>query len=261
VEFFIAVIVVLVGLNIFFLLIFRGITVRLGRFAQTNILRQAGVFDDLIRKKQEQLQTLQAEIADLQVARTEQTVRAAVAREQAPDFLEIKQGLYTDDNFASEYRIIRDNFQIDTAACVRDSLARIGHVGEDDEKRAERARNAQSILDEITLDSAYELSTLSSSAQLDILSEMLTPAQQELVREYCDSVTEFQSYRFLFWLKDYVFAHGDTVLVFTSNPGEDFSGMDSRIVTERDDSICEGIYLLSKGRKFDYSIRNRETVG
>jgi hypothetical protein len=78
---------------------------------------------------------------------------------------------------------------------------------------------------------------------------------------YQESVDEFQSYRFLFWLKDYVFAHGDTVMVFTGSASEDFGYVDDRIVTQRDSSICEGIYLLSKGKKFDYSIRNREIVG
>ncbi|MDR2108413.1 MAG: hypothetical protein LBP28_02995 [Coriobacteriales bacterium] len=265
-EFFIAVIVVLVGLNIFFFLIFRGITLRLAKFAQMNVLRQAGIFDDLINKKQEQLQALRNEIAAAQAAQVEQTTAVATAQQPVPDFLDIKQGLYTSDSFASEYRIIRDNFQVDAEACVRESLARATGLSSDATAarvavEAARARAAQGILDELTLDSAYELSTLASEAQLNILTEMFTPAQNELVREYFKSVDEFQSYRFLFWLKDYVFAHGDTVTVFTANPEEDFSSLDSRIVTEQDDSICEGIYVLSKGRKFDYSIRNREIVG
>jgi hypothetical protein len=262
VEFFIAVIVVLVGLNAFFFLIFRGITTRLGKFAQMNVLRQAGVFDDLISKKQEQLQMLQDEIAAVQVAQTKQTAVSFAQHEQAPDYLEIKQGLYTDNGFANEYRVIRDNFQIDAEACVQHSLTQLAAESSTASSvEAARARSAQSILDDLTLDSAYELSTLSSEAQLAILDEMLAPAQLELMRLYQNSVDEFQSYRFLFWLKDYVFAHGDTVVVFTGNAGEDFAYVDDRIVTQRDDSICEGIYLLSKGRKFDYSIRNREIVG
>jgi hypothetical protein len=270
VEFFIGVIVVLVGLNIFFFFIFRGITTRLGKFAQMNVLRQAGVFDDLIRKKQEQLQTLQADIAAAEAALSkERTVTAsASAYRETPDFLEIRQGAYTDDSFASEYRAIRDNFQFDAESCVKESLARIAQstsssaeAAAEATAEAARARAAQSILDELTLSNAYELSTLSPTAQLGILNEILTPAQRELVSEYQQSIDEFQSYQFLFWLKDYVFAHGDTVLVFTGNTNEDFSTLDSRIVTQRDESICEGIYLLSRGKKFDYSIRDREIVG
>jgi hypothetical protein len=258
-DFFIAVIVLLVGLNIFFFFIFRGITARLGRFAQMNVLRQAGVFDDLINKKQEQLQALQAQIAATEAAQIEQEASPLPTHEQVPDFLEISQGLYTSKSFASEYRVIRDNFQVDAADCVRKSLERLGTNS--DEQEARRARAAQSILDDLTLESAYELSTLSSEVQANILAEMLAPEQLELLHEYQASTDEFQSYRFLFWLKDYVFAHGEQVTVFTSTADEDFSGLDSRIVTQRDESICEGIYLLSKGRKFDYSIRNREIVG
>jgi hypothetical protein len=255
-----------VGLNAFFFFIFRGITLRLAKFAQMNILRQAGVFDDLISKKQEQLQAIQDEIAAAQAAQTEQVFAAATEQRQVPDFLDIRQGLYTSNDFASEYRVIRDNFQVDTLACVRESLKRATSSPSDTEAaravvEAARARAAQEILNDLTLDSAYELSTLASNAQLEILSEMLTPIQRELLHEYLNSVDEFQSYRFLFWLKDYIFAHGETVTVFTANPEEDFNSLDSRIVTERDDSICEGIYVLSKGKKYDYSIRNREIVG
>jgi hypothetical protein len=261
VEFFIAVIVVLAGLNIFFLLIFRGITTRLGKFAQMNVLRQAGVFDDLIRSKQEQLQVLQDQIAAVELAADEQQAAArSTAREQAADYLEIRQGLYTSERFAEEYRAIRDNFQIDAADCVRRSLEQMA-AEPTNRVAAARARAAQDILEEITLSSIYELSTLSSELQIDILSEMFTPEQLELLHEYAESVSEFQGYRFLFWLKDYIFANGEQVTVCTNGATEDFATLDGRIVTERDSSICEGIYLLSKGRKFDYSIRNREIIG
>ncbi|MDR2672592.1 MAG: hypothetical protein LBC35_04790 [Coriobacteriales bacterium] len=254
-EFFIAVIVVLVAMNAFFFLIVRGITVRLGKFAQMNVLRQAGVFDNLIRRKQEQLTTLNAQIAASQESQLMVNDADRALDKPAPDYLEIHQGPYASDYFASAYQIIRDNFQRDEAACVQESLAKMP-TGNGDSARA-----AHSILSELTLDSAYELSTLSSQVQLDILEEMFKPEQVQLLRTYQDTTDEFQSYQFLFWLKDYVFLNADQVTVCTASEDKSFDYLDERITTLRDDSICEGIYVLSKGRKFDYSIRNREIIG
>jgi hypothetical protein len=253
-EFFIAVIVVLVALNVFFFLIFRGITLRLGKFAQINVLRQSGVFDDLIRKKQDQLKQLDAQIAAAKAAAVLTPPVTATVGALAPDFMEIMQGDYADTAFAGEYRTIRDSFQLDTVACVKESLAKLPGP-------SAKAAAAQGILDILTLDIAYELSTLSSYTQRTFLTRQFDDQQKQLLQEFEGQAGEFQSHRFLFWLKDYVTLHGDQVKVFTGSGSGDFESLDGRIVTDRDESICEGLYLVAQGKKYDYSISSREIMG
>jgi hypothetical protein len=258
---FIAVVVVLVAMDVFFFLILWGMVATVRRFARNNALRQAGILDELIYNKEETLQGLEQQIikrrAQLSDMVTVQPEAAAVAFE-APDYQTIATGFYKDADFIDEYRTLRGNFVFDNARVVRETLERIpvGAAGSD-----ERAFVAQSILDVLGSEDIYQLSTLPDVEQVRLLREEFTAAQTELLDEFLTAGTYFECYEFVNWLRQYIFENGTRVLVRTSHEGEDFGFLDSRVATSYDDTLCEGISIRAKGRLYDFSIRNREIVG
>lgn len=253
---FIGVVAVLVVMNLFFFIIFRGITIRLGKFAQINVLRQAGVMDELIQKKEQTLQEMQRQLEETRAPDNEAFGKPqAGGASAAPDFMRLTRGEYRDPSFIEEYREIRDNFVFDHGECVAQVLK--------DMPKNDEAGPAREILDTITLDASYNLSTLEAAEQLQVLREVFGPRQRALLDEYCGLFGEerFECYEFVAWLKQVVFEKGGQVVVRTSRPGEDFGSLDNRVETQYDNTICEGMYVVAQGTLYDFAIRNREIIG
>jgi hypothetical protein len=255
---FIGVIIVLIAMNAFFFLIFRGIALTVGKLAQNNVLRQAGVFDELILKKEQALQELQDRIDALQAEDVVAYGEAPSDRSSAyfaSDYGSTTGGTYQDAGFPSEYKKIRNRFVFDRAAVLSNVLPTIPA------NRAAEADVAQQILDEISPDACYQLSTMTSEEQVSILSETLDEAQKALLDEYIAMGIYFETYLFLNWLSQFVFENGSKVIVRTAREEDNFDSIDSRVHTEYDEALCEGVSILSKGRLYDFSLRNREIVG
>lgn len=245
-------------MNAFFFLIFRGITATVGKLAQNNVLRQAGVFDELILKKEQALQELQDKIDALQAEEATPYGAAPSARTAvfvAPDCRGTAGGTYQDAGFPLEYKEIRASFVFDRAAVLRSVLPQITR------DRSADADVARRILGDISSEACYQLSTMTSEEQVGILSEALDKAQKALLDEYIATGVYFEAYLFLNWLSQFVFENGSEVIVRTARADDDFDSIDDRVRTKYDEALCEGVNILSKGRLYDFSLRNREIVG
>lgn len=255
---FIAVIAVLAVMIGFFFFIFRGIVLRVGRFAQNNVLRQSGVFDELILKKEQTLLEVQKQLEEAQ-AKLEPEFEIAGAKSAqtgSADYLAIPTGNYKDPNFANEYRQIRDHFMLDRDQRLREVIAAIPAAEKDD-----TVSLAREIVEEIDLDASYALSTLTGGEQAQLLLQLFSGGKKELLERYLGETDEFECYEFLSWLRQFIFENSADIIVRTGREEESFNALDGRIQTQFDDSICEGIYVVSKGKKYDFSIRNREIIG
>jgi hypothetical protein len=102
---------------------------------------------------------------------------------------------------------------------------------------------------------------MTSEEQASILSETLNGEQKALLDEYISQGIYFETYLFLNWLSQFVFENGSKVIVRTSREEDNFDNIDDRVRTEYDETLCEGVSILSKGRLYDFSLRNREIVG
>jgi hypothetical protein len=244
----------------FFFLVFRGMAGSVARFARNNALRQAGIFDELIAVKEETLQEIERSISENQAATDEARSFAPsdpvmpVSAENSAGHI-IAAAMYRDEGFVGEYRQIRDNFIFDGEALVREAAAKLPS------EETDAVKAAREIIDSLGHDACYQLATLSAEEQIDIFSHTLVGPQKALLDEYVALGNYFESYEFLSWLERYVFENSSRIVIGTGRSGESFDGIDERVTTQYDPSLCEGISILSKGRLYDYSIRNREIVG
>jgi hypothetical protein len=258
---FVIVIAVLVVLNAFFVLIIRTLSGRVGKFAQNNMLRQSSVFDELILKKEETYKELCDNVAEAE-ARLEAIEGKRESHADRPaveaDYFAVNKGEYKDPAFAEEYREIRENFVFDQGEKLREVLQILPGGPESDMTKA-----ARRILSETDADTVYQLSTMSSDDQRHILKEVFDETQMDLLAEY-DEQREpnqpFESYKFFEWLKIYIFENGREVKVRTAGAAAPV-GAPPDIDIARDDTLCEGMYVISQGRMYDYSVRNKEISG
>jgi len=252
---FIAVILLLVALNGFFAFILNALIARVGKFAQNNALRQSSVFDELVVHKEDRLFDLMAQIEAAEARLAQDEGEAAAQQAQAPqqESFATPAADYVDQDFPQEYREIRENFVFDKDRVLRGVLARIPEG-----QGAADVAAARRILEEIDGDAAYELATLSAEDQLGVLAEAFDDAQRRLLDAYAQGRRRFDSPEFFAWLRRFVFEHGDEVLVRTGDKAEDFGGADKRVRTEYDEALCEGMYVISQGKLYDFSIRNKE---
>jgi hypothetical protein len=256
-----AVIAVLAALIAFFILIIRSLAARVGKFAQNNMLIQSSIFDELIMKKEETLEAILREIegAEKQLAQRAErraSPRGRAAAAAAPKVRGVKISNYRDPGFHSVYKDIREGFSRDKRDCLREVLSALP-------PRAESAsvEAARRTLASIDGDTRYLLSTVTGEDQLAILDQTLDAEQRQLLAEYVSARETFEAYEYFAWLEQYVFESGTRIIVRTGAKNDNFNGMDSRIRTEYDPTLCEGIYVVAGGKQYDFAIRNKEISG
>jgi hypothetical protein len=255
---FIVVIAALVVLNVFFVFIIRTLAARVGKFAQNNMLRQSSVFDELVMKKEEAYKNLEERVeaaqARLEALKTEQP--AVKASKSAPNYFAITSADYKDPDFPVDYREIREHFVYDKRSKLKSVLKELPAGQESTEVLA-----ARRILTNVDAEDAFQLATLSGHEQFDILKDAFDEDQRKLLYAYARGREVFEGFDFISWVRRFVFEHGADVVVRTAGSKDDFDGVDERVSTEYDASLCEGMYVMANGKMYDYSIRNKEING
>lgn len=255
---FIAVAAVLILLNLFFVFIIRALGARIGNFAQNNMLRQSSVFDELILRKEE---TLQGLLGSIETAESKLRDLTEVAQEHTDYGIPLEHhavipGNYMDPDFSKDYKQIRENFLFNKEALIRQIAAYLKDEPEDALTLA-----ARRILSALDTDVCYQLSTLSAEEQVDTLRSVFDEQQNALLGEYAGEHPSFEGFEFTAWLKEYLFKNSGEILVRTGMQSDNFDAVDSRVRTEYDDALIEGLYVIHKGKMYDYSIRSKEISG
>lgn len=255
---FIAVAVILVLLNLFFVFIIRALGARIGNFAQSNMLRQSSVFDELILRKEETLQGLLSSIdaANLRLRDLAETTQTKTDYGVPLEHHAVIPGNYMNPDFSRGYKQIRENFLYDKGSLVRRMTQYFQDDPEDGVTLAARA-----IIEMMDSDTCYLLSTLSPEDQFEVLSDTFDMKQNVLLKVYEGVEPNFEGFEFVNWLKEYIFKNGNDIVVRTGMASDNFDAIDDRIRTEFDDSLIEGLYVIHKGILYDYSIRGKEISG
>ena len=255
---FIAVAAVLILLNLFFVFIIRALGARIGNFAQNNMLRQSSVFDELILRKEETLQGLLISIESAEKKYQSLTETTVVQADYGIplEHHAVTPGNYMNPDFQDDYKQIRENFLYNKEALVR-KLAE--HLKDEPEDVLTAA--ARRILGSIDADALYLLSTLSSSEQYETLYSVFDEPQKKLLEEYTELRSPFEGFEFVSWAEERIFMNSNDIIVRTGMKSDNFDKVDKRIRTEYDNALVEGLYVIHKGKIYDYSIRGKEISG
>ncbi len=251
---FIAVAVILVLMIGFLFVALRGITRRLGKEAQSNAIRQVDLFDDLIAKKEAELQSVNIQLATHRKSTHphERVVREPQKRPQESIYFQVLQSDFIDRDLFDYYREIKKAFDVNKESYLRSVLD--GH--KDFAKRAdpEYAR----ILDMFPFEVRYGFLTLEDDDQKKLLLQVLSAPQQKLLNRFIAEAGGYNGLAFFDWLEAKAAVNRTDIVVRTGCCGEDYSCVDSRIQTVIDPGICEGVQVALGNTLYDYSIQDME---
>ncbi len=251
---FIAVAVVLVLMIGFLFVSLRGITRRLGKEAQSNAIRQVDLFDDLIAKKEAELQSVNMRLAFLKknAHPHERVVREPQKRPQESIYFEVLQSDFIDRNLFDYYREIKKAFDVNKEAYLRSVLA----------EHEDFARGANPeygrIAEMFSFDARFKLLTLEDDDQQQLLRQVLSAAQQRLLDTFIEEDGAYSGLGFFDWLEAKAAVNRTDIVVRTGCCGEDYACVDSRIKTVVDTGICEGVQVALGNTLYDYSIQDME---
>lgn len=167
---------------------------------------------------------------------------------------------YIDNDFFEEYKSAKDMLKMDKPQIILDIIDKVPYVGNRDLYNV-----ANSILEKLNFDALFEMSSLKSSEQLEILDESLDKKEQKFLVDYLvnelSDPEDFQCLDFISHVKKIINENDPHIFVKTGEIDEDLSYVHKYVINQYDDNICEGIKLIYQNKVYDYSIyKSRKRV-
>ena len=216
-------------------------------------------YDDLLEERSRELALLTEQARVLQqpvpvsasdTAEKEEAEESGLDRASLLGTVErIASTEYRDRAAVRLYRKIREGFVFSPS----EALARMPR------EQAEPVPGpASQMLEALSFETVFSLSTLPSEEQLRLLQETLQPAQWNLVEQYqTRKKGPFDSLGFYAFLRETAGAEPHPPVLYVA-PALQCSGIPPQVQVKEDPSICEGFVLEAGDRIFDYCIKNRE---
>jgi hypothetical protein len=261
-----AVTLLLILMNGLFFYILRNAVRRLGRFSRLNLIHQANIYDEFMENKEAELARLLNKTEEARGRKAAPSAGASLkTRETASGvsgILALLGARGGTAEFADAYKLLRGSVISNKDAGVGAALEQIGNAAKE-EGRADR-NPASEILSMFDLDARYGLCCLDASEAFRILEELLTDgAHRRLLDEY-RSEKGLDAIGFFDGLRVNAFLRAPEIVVRSGDAGDSFlcaTKGGRAVVTEYDESVCEGIYAISDGRLYDYSVKNGDING
>ncbi len=228
------------------------------RSIRTKTLGLLDTYDDLLAEKSRELSRLEQELQEKQAGLSAQEETAdpipksgvSSGYAAAPAMLRAAEragtAAYRDDALGEVYRLIRENFSFR----LGEVLTVIGRKPEDNSGPAGR------LLEALSVDTVYQLSTLPEETQLEVLSEALDEDGCALLESYLSDHRSFRVLEFYDFLKAAAEEERQPVRVWV--PAGSGSDASDAVEVLTDGGICEGFQVEIDHLLYDYSIRTRE---
>ena len=159
---------------------------------------------------------------------------------------------YIDNEFFEDYKMAKNLLVMDKDDIIRTVMGKFPYNGNID-----RYNLSKGITDKLNFDAIYDIATLEAKDQLLSIDEILDETEIEMLKEYLDTLIDWQEFDILEFIKyvDSIRAAESPVLTaYTGEKGLDFTHIDPFIEAQYDDNICEGIRIIYQHRVYDYSI-------
>lgn len=160
---------------------------------------------------------------------------------------------YKNSTFKDEYKSLKNEMNFDKEDVI---LSVIDTNRESEASEDAYKKSIDSICNSLDFKTVYELGTLSSDKQLEVLNSVFNDSEKELLKEYIDlnSDSAFDVSSFYSYVSEKGRLLDDKFYVKTGNAEENFDGISENVVTVHDDEIVEGIKVVHKNKMYDFSI-------
>ncbi len=217
------------------------------------------VYDDLLDEKSQELSAIQEEISIVESAPAGEQAESTQPHEaeRQPD---LKPGImlaaaeraatapYRDGAMGEVYQTIRQNFSFR----VEELLPGLT------DQYAAGERAAQQLLNQLSFDTVYNLSTLGPDQQVSVLRECLPPESLILLEGYLQNHRTFNALTFYDDLRSAADSESQKARLFVPEGISVGVPMPAGVEIVADAEICDGFQAELGGKLYDYCITRRE---
>lgn len=253
------VLLVMLGMNaVLFLILHNAVQTTKYRINE-HYVRELSAYDKLLATKVRESEELDERVAEMR-KEAESMESIVNALKDSPFFTMTEpeyrslmpQAHYEDKNFFVKYREAKDLLvTIDkdaTVARVREMI----HFNENPARYAAITKCHAGL----PLSTVYELETVSSGQQLEVLRQCLTEDTAALLEEYLQTLSKdvFSAGAFCTWLQNQERMVDPHIYVYTGDLNDKVCKDDPMVITCYDSHLAEGLRIAYQTQVFDYSI-------
>lgn len=244
---FIAATIVMIVLNLFMLAVVGRMGSSVGKQIRKETARLFSVYDKVLKKKSNNIKTYEVDKEDI----SDELLTHNIYSSQTPEVsLRISAPTkYKDIQFLEQYRAIKEKFSFDKKPFIVDAM---------NNRKEGSGRVAQRLLQTLSFDSVYKLSTLDRKIQLEILTDILDDDQLKILSRYTEKSEKFDVVEFYQTVQQIADTESGYVHILRGSSIEEYSSISPDIITHDDDTVCEGIQIIVDNKLYDYSIRKGE---
>lgn len=207
-------------------------------------------YDVLIDQKVDELNTIEDKIAQLKKEIPKVTNQGTGATEPVmPVNYNIKVPQYQDREFLANYKKIKEKFEFQPEAVIKDFLDRYVKPDHDQEYLDYKA-----LLSIFDYEMLYRLAIQSEREQIKYLMDHLSVAQRRILEGYQKGVQHFDILAFRHYLTLRLRELDPTIYVRTGEHGVNYQHISPAIQTEYDEKIYVGITIVYHNKLYDYSL-------
>ncbi len=266
-EFFVAVVIVLVVLIYFMVIVLRSVVGEVNQKVNGYFLKHLEEYDDQFEEKftrmkemNEKQEKMSRELRGLERELEAYKVSPFYVPRPIPRDIYIPTARYIDNDFFVEYKITKDKLMsIDKQQVIYNVMEKVPYTGDID-----RYDLACEIISDLDFEGMYDLCSVSATEQMDILKEALTEDKNDLLLEYIETLDEdsqFDTIQFVDYVKSIRTKEDPHVYVSVGENELDYSEEEKNIICSVDSNICEGIKIIFQNKVYDYSIYKTRRKG
>lgn len=266
-EFFVAVVIVLLVLIYFMVIVLRSVVSEVNQKVNGYFLKHLENYDEQFENKFTQMKEMNEK--EEKMSRTLRSLERELEAYKVSPFyvprpiprdIYIPTARYIDNDFFVEYKVTKDKLMsIDKQQVIYNVMDKVPYTGDID-----RYNLACEIISDLDFEGMYNLCSVSSSEQMDILKEALTDEKGEMLSQYIDTLDEesqFDSLQFIDYVKTIRTIEDPHVYVSVGENELDYTEEDKKIICSVDSNICEGIKIIFQNKVYDYSIYKTRRKG
>jgi hypothetical protein len=266
-EFFVAVVIVLLVLIYFMVIVLRSVVSEVNQKVNGYFLKHLENYDEQFENKFTQMKEMNEK--EEKMSRTLRSLERELEAYKVSPFyvprpiprdIYIPTARYIDNDFFVEYKVTKDKLMsIDKQQVIYNVMDKVPYTGDID-----RYNLACEIISDLDFEGMYNLCSVSSSEQMDILKEALTDEKGEMLLQYIDTLDEesqFDSLQFIDYVKTIRTIEDPHVYVSVGENELDYTEEDKKIICSVDSNICEGIKIIFQNKVYDYSIYKTRRKG
>ena len=245
---YIPALIIVIVLNIFMFIALKNMVGTINKETKSYFVDKLQNYDDLIKVKEEKLAEIEKNINNKNI--NEEVNNNEIEANNYNVELDIDVPNYLNEDIFKQYKKINETFVVKEKEIILDFIDK--NLDTSDLKLY---NTLESMNNKFSFDKMYELSTLSSEEQINILKEIINDDELNLLNEYIENIRdEFSVLKFNKYIDEEMIKHDPVIYVKTGNKNENFDNLGKYIKTIYDDGICAGIQIIYKNKIYDYAL-------